>query len=46
MEKKALQKTTRLELHHQILTQEPKIANLNEKSDFKSLYAKRLEKTL
>ena len=46
MEKNALQKTPRLELNHQILMQKPEIVNLNEKSDFESLYKKRLQKTL
>ena len=44
MEKSALQKTPRLELYHQILTQKPKIVNLNAKSDFESLYKKSLQK--
>ena len=44
MEKKALQKTPRLELYNQILTQEPKIVNLNQKSNFESLYAKKVKK--
>ena len=46
MEKKALEKTPRLELYHQILTPEPSIINLNEKSDFKSLYAKKVRKNI
>ena len=45
MEKRSLQKTPRLEIYHQILTQKPKIVNLNAKSDFESLYKKRLQKT-
>ena len=44
MEKSALQKTPRLVLYHQILTQKPKIVNLNAKSDFESLYKKSLQK--
>ena len=31
MEKKALQNTPRLEIFNQVLNQEPKIVNLNEK---------------
>ena len=44
MEKRSLQKTPRLEIYHQILTQKSKIVNLNAKSDFESLYKKRLQK--
>ena len=46
MEKKALQKTPRLELYNQILTQEPKIVNLNQKCNFESLYAKKVRKNI
>ena len=46
MEKKALQKTPRLELYHQILTQVPKIVNLNEKGDFELLYVKKVVKNI
>ena len=44
--KKALQKTPRLELYHQILTQVPKIVNLNEKGDFELLYVKKVVKNI
>ena len=46
MEKKALQKTPRLELYNQILTQEPKIVNLNQKINFESYMEEKSEKTL
>ena len=46
MEKNALQKTPRLELNHQILTQKPKIVNLNVKNDFESLYKKKVTKKI
>ena len=46
MEKKALQKTPRLELYHQILTQVPKIVNVNEKGNFELLYVKKVVKNI
>ena len=46
MEKKALQKTPRLELYHQILTKVPKIVNVNEKGDFELLYVKKVVKNI
>ena len=46
MEKKALQITTRPEIYHQMLTQEPKIVNLNEKNEFESLCTKKVKKNI
>ena len=36
----------RLEIYHQILTQEPKIVNLNEKNEFESLCTKKVKKNI
>ena len=33
-------------LYNQVLTQEPKIVNLNEKNDFEYLYVKKLDKNI
>lgn len=46
MEKKALQNTPRLEIFNQVLNQEPKIVNLNEKSDFEFLYPRKVTKNI
>ena len=45
MEREALQKTPRLQLFKQIFLQEPKIVNLNKKSDFgTSLHQRKVKK--
>ena len=44
--KKALKSVSRLEVLDQILNQEPKIINLNQKSDFELLYPRKVEKSI
>ena len=44
MEKKALKSVSRLEVLDQVLNQEPKIVNLNEKCDFELLYPRKVKK--
>ena len=46
LEKKALQSTPTLALFNQILNQVPKIVNLNEKSDFETLYNSKVKKNI
>ena len=46
MEKKALPNTPRLRIFDQILNQEPKIVNLNQKSDFTFLYPRKVKKVI
>ena len=46
MEKKTLQNTPRLWIFDQILNQEPKIVNLNKKSDFAFLYPTTVKKAI
>ena len=46
MEKKALKSVSRLEVLDQILNQEPKIINLNQKSDFELLYPRKVKKSI
>ena len=46
MEKKALQNMPRLRIFDQILNQEPKIVNLNQKSDFAFLYLRKVKKPI
>lgn len=43
-EKKALKSVSRLEVLDQVLNQEPKIVNLNEKCDFELLYPRKVKK--
>ena len=44
--KKALQNMPRLRIFDQILNQEPKIVNLNQKSDFAFLYPRKVKKSI
>ena len=44
--KKALKSVSRLEVLDQILNQEPKIINLNQKSDFELLYPRKVKKSI
>ena len=46
LEKKALQSTPRLALFNQTLNHVPKTVNLNEKSDFETLYNSKLKKNI
>ena len=47
MEREALQKTPRFQLFKQIFLQEPKIVNLNKKSDFgTSLHQRQVKKNI
>ena len=46
LEKKALQSTSRLALFNQTLNHVPKTVNLNEKSDFETLYNSKLKKNI
>ena len=47
MEKKALKSVSRLDVLDQVLNQDPKIVNLNEKCDFELLYPRKVKnKTL
>lgn len=46
LEKKGLQSTPTLALFNQILNQVPKIVNLNEKSDFETLYNSKVKKNI
>ena len=44
MEKNALETTPRLQIFDQILKSEPKIVNLNQKTNFEFLYPKKTKK--
>ena len=46
MEKNALETTPRLQIFDQILKSEPKIVNLNQKTNFEFLYPKKKKKTI
>ena len=44
--KKALQNAPRFRIFDQILNQQPKIVNLNQKSDFTFLYPRKVKKAI
>lgn len=46
MDKEALKNTPRLELYQQVLKQEPKSVNINQKSDFELLHKSKIRKNI